>query len=267
MERRTSLHSIPDEELLRRLADLLRQSRHNEADLVAHIGEVDERRLYAREACPFDVRLLHGGPSPVRGRGLPADHGGPRVPGASRPPGHAGGRPPSPDRHRQAGPASHSGECRRPSCAKPPIGPSGRSSSWLPRWLLGPTRRHRSAGCPSGPALPRGRAGALVSRSAASTGPRSLRLARASGSRLRRSRTASGPSRLSVLRPPHRRRSWSLSPPGGTRCSSRPVRGSTRSWSGYRASCGLASPMAIWPRSSRRPSRRSWNAWKRSALP
>jgi hypothetical protein len=46
------LETIPDDELLRRLADLLAGSRHTEADLVAHIGEVDARRLYAREATP-----------------------------------------------------------------------------------------------------------------------------------------------------------------------------------------------------------------------
>ena len=63
MERERPLQSIPDDELLRRLADLLRQSRHNEADLVAHIGEVDERRLYAREASPsmfaYCTEVLH----------------------------------------------------------------------------------------------------------------------------------------------------------------------------------------------------------------
>jgi hypothetical protein len=47
-----ALKTIPDDELLRRLADLLCQSRRTEADLVAHIGEVDARRLYAREAAP-----------------------------------------------------------------------------------------------------------------------------------------------------------------------------------------------------------------------
>ncbi len=46
------LTSVADDELLRRLAELLRQSRRAEADLVAHIGEVDARRLYAREASP-----------------------------------------------------------------------------------------------------------------------------------------------------------------------------------------------------------------------
>ncbi len=43
---------ISDDELLRRLSDLLQQSRRVEADLVTHIGEVHERRLYAREASP-----------------------------------------------------------------------------------------------------------------------------------------------------------------------------------------------------------------------
>ena len=46
------LATLPDDELLRRLAQLLHTSRSDEADLVAHIGEVDARRLYAREASP-----------------------------------------------------------------------------------------------------------------------------------------------------------------------------------------------------------------------
>jgi hypothetical protein len=52
MESPQPLRSIPDEELLRRLAELTRESRRVEADLVAHIGEVDARRLYARAAAP-----------------------------------------------------------------------------------------------------------------------------------------------------------------------------------------------------------------------
>ena len=47
-----SLELVPDDELLPRLVELLRQSRRVEADLVAHIGELDARRLYAREAAP-----------------------------------------------------------------------------------------------------------------------------------------------------------------------------------------------------------------------
>ena len=50
MEHECSLALVRDDELLRRLADLLSQSRRTEADLVAHIGEADARRLYAREA-------------------------------------------------------------------------------------------------------------------------------------------------------------------------------------------------------------------------
>jgi 5-methylcytosine-specific restriction endonuclease McrA len=52
MQSISSLKTIPDDELLRRLAALLAGSRRTEADLVAHIGEVEERRLYAREASP-----------------------------------------------------------------------------------------------------------------------------------------------------------------------------------------------------------------------
>ncbi len=46
------LKTISDNELLRRLSELMQQSRRIESELVAHIGEVDERRLYAREAFP-----------------------------------------------------------------------------------------------------------------------------------------------------------------------------------------------------------------------
>jgi 5-methylcytosine-specific restriction endonuclease McrA len=46
------LADVSDDDLLRRLAQILAQSRRAEADLVAHVAEVDERRLYAREAFP-----------------------------------------------------------------------------------------------------------------------------------------------------------------------------------------------------------------------
>jgi hypothetical protein len=63
MERTHSLTSFSDAELLRRLSDLLGRSRRDEADLVAHIGEVDSRRLYAREASPsmfaYCTEVLH----------------------------------------------------------------------------------------------------------------------------------------------------------------------------------------------------------------
>ncbi len=48
----TSLTSLADDELVRRLNELVAHSRRIEADLVAHIGEVDARGLYAREAAP-----------------------------------------------------------------------------------------------------------------------------------------------------------------------------------------------------------------------
>jgi hypothetical protein len=63
MEDKPPLQSLSNGELLRRLAELLRQSRRVEADLVAHIAEVDDRRLYAREASPsmfaYCTEVLH----------------------------------------------------------------------------------------------------------------------------------------------------------------------------------------------------------------
>ena len=63
MEDQRPLQSISDDELLRRLAELMGQSRRVESDLVAHICEVDERKLYAREACPsmfaYCTNVLH----------------------------------------------------------------------------------------------------------------------------------------------------------------------------------------------------------------
>ncbi len=44
------LKTLSDDELLERLSNLLKQSRRVKSELVAHIAEVDERRLYEREA-------------------------------------------------------------------------------------------------------------------------------------------------------------------------------------------------------------------------
>jgi hypothetical protein len=63
MEAKANLKSLSDDELLRRLSRLTRDSRRVEADLIAHIAEVDERRLYAREAAPsmfaYCTEVLH----------------------------------------------------------------------------------------------------------------------------------------------------------------------------------------------------------------
>jgi hypothetical protein len=63
MEHDRQLQSVPDDELLERLALLLQDSRCVESELVAHIGEVEARRLYAREASPsmfeYCTRVLH----------------------------------------------------------------------------------------------------------------------------------------------------------------------------------------------------------------
>src|SRR5262245_27491042 len=63
MEQQRPLQTIPDQELLDRLAQLTRDSRGTEADLVAHIAEVDARKLYAIRACPsmfsYCTEVLH----------------------------------------------------------------------------------------------------------------------------------------------------------------------------------------------------------------
>ncbi len=56
MDIQNKLKSLSDDELLARLSDVLKQSRRVEAVLVAHIAEVDRRRLFAREAVPSMFR-------------------------------------------------------------------------------------------------------------------------------------------------------------------------------------------------------------------
>jgi hypothetical protein len=57
------LQSLPDDQLLSGLADVAGQSRRAESSLVAHIAEVDYRRLFSRYACPsmfvYCTRVLH----------------------------------------------------------------------------------------------------------------------------------------------------------------------------------------------------------------
>ena len=52
MDNELELQSLSDDELLRRVSDVLAQSRRVEWVLVAHIAEVDVRRLYARQGSP-----------------------------------------------------------------------------------------------------------------------------------------------------------------------------------------------------------------------
>ena len=55
--------SLPDDELLRGLREVLKSSRRVEADLIAFIAEVDARRLYLEEGCSsmfaWCLRVLH----------------------------------------------------------------------------------------------------------------------------------------------------------------------------------------------------------------
>jgi hypothetical protein len=63
MRNTCELQSLSDDELLLRLSELMRESRRVDAELVAHIGEVDDRRLFAREACSsmfvYCIEVLH----------------------------------------------------------------------------------------------------------------------------------------------------------------------------------------------------------------
>ena len=47
-----AIERVSDDELLRRLDELVSHSRRVEVDVVTHIGEVERRQLYAREATP-----------------------------------------------------------------------------------------------------------------------------------------------------------------------------------------------------------------------
>jgi hypothetical protein len=63
MSENPDLKAIPDDDLLRRLFEILKRTRHDEAGLIAHIAEVDARKLYLREAAPsmfsYCTEVLH----------------------------------------------------------------------------------------------------------------------------------------------------------------------------------------------------------------
>jgi 5-methylcytosine-specific restriction endonuclease McrA len=52
MREKPNLEAVSDDALLRGVSEILKTSRRAEAELVAHIAEIDARRLYAREAAP-----------------------------------------------------------------------------------------------------------------------------------------------------------------------------------------------------------------------
>ena len=63
MAKKLQLRTLSDCDLLRRLSELVQQSRRVESELVAHIAEVDARRLYEGQACPsmfaYCTEMLH----------------------------------------------------------------------------------------------------------------------------------------------------------------------------------------------------------------
>ena len=63
MNTNDSLAALSEQQLLERFAVLVHQDRVNTAELLTHIAEIDERKLWAKHACP-SINLR---PSPVRG--------------------------------------------------------------------------------------------------------------------------------------------------------------------------------------------------------
>ncbi len=63
MKNKRKLDFIPNEELLRSLDELVKKSRHIESDLVAHIGEIDDRELYVGKGSAsmfsYSTAVLH----------------------------------------------------------------------------------------------------------------------------------------------------------------------------------------------------------------
>ena len=275
MEGTHGLKSIPDDELLRRLAELLRQSRRVEADLVAHIGEVDSRRLYARSASPsmfaYCTEVLHLSEAEAYLRIAAAR--------ASREhptrPGDAGRRPSSPDRHREAGAAPDSGEPRgAPAAGRPQVQARDRGAGRGAGAPTGCTGGHAKAartpgtgavgadpGTRSSPVGvgPPPRCGWNGNPQRAPSG-RSWPSGWTLGHRNAQARTASG-------------RSWCITSPGPGPARSRgaprsgPLQGpihrlrsaSRQDRAAPEASCAPRYPTATWPPSSSKPSARSWN--------
>ena len=178
-----NLGTIPDDDLLARLSKLLKRSRHVEAELVAHIGEVDARRLYAREGSSsmftYATDVLHL----FRAPGLRAHHRGPGVaalPAATR---DARGRSFASLGRQQARGAPHRGELRGgPRPGDPQDQEEDRRARGGARAPAGRPARHPQAPCACGGAepthacpcqlLPAGVAGAGRSRADAASGRR-----------------------------------------------------------------------------------------------
>src|SRR5258706_10965963 len=58
-----TLSGLPNAQLLARVRDLIQRGNQVEAELLAHLGEVDARRLYLEDGCPsmfaWCQRVLH----------------------------------------------------------------------------------------------------------------------------------------------------------------------------------------------------------------
>jgi hypothetical protein len=79
----SAVTQLSESELLEHFENLVARDRRNTAQLLVVIAEIDERKRWARHACPVDVRVLRGALPHVRTGDGQADLGGPD--GASLP--------------------------------------------------------------------------------------------------------------------------------------------------------------------------------------
>ena len=226
----------------------------------------------------LDVRLLHRGPPPLRGRGLPPHRRRPRRARASPPADPARRRAAAPDGHREAGPAPDPGEPGgHPRARRPPVEArdrGARGGACAPSRCSGgdaeaarPTGGDDVAGPPPRP----GRRGALSRTASGARGFASMRRTRVR-TELRRPSVELRPNPerrrcLPAFSPRPGPRRSSPSPRLATRSSSPPPPSSTTSSSGCGPSCAPRCPTATWLRSSSRPSPRSSRGSKHGASP
>ena len=143
---RSRSRDVPDDELLRRLDELVSHSRRVEADLVAHIGEVDDAgstRVKPRRRCSSTVprRCTSRRPRPTSASGSPAPRARTR---AAR---HASRRPTAPHRDASARTGADP-ENRDALLARATPVRSARSWRSSPSSRPGRTSRPACASCP-----------------------------------------------------------------------------------------------------------------------
>ncbi len=103
---------LSDADLLRRVVVLAGREREATVELVAHLAELDARRLYARRGLWLALQLLHGSAPARRARCLQSHRSRPRESSGSRHPRPVGRRVPEPQHGAAARSASPSRQLR-----------------------------------------------------------------------------------------------------------------------------------------------------------